>query len=599
MMTRSTSSFSRFIALLMALAVFAAACGGGSDDSAGDTGSDDAAEVDTGSTDTSDDEAETEADSGDDGDADDDAMADDAADTVEVIEEDTSDDPVSGGTLRYIIEADVDGINPVTSALSAPGLMMANAVFDTLVVMDVDNNWHPYLAESFTPNDDFTSWTMKLREGIEFHDGASLNSDAIRVSFETVIADPLVGLAVAPFFPKVEDGALEIVDDLTVTYNLLDPNANFPTSLAGALGFVPSPNWLKAALEDPTLNQEPVGTGPFVFDGRSEDSVTRFVRNENWWNGAAYLDAIEFVPVTDPNTRNDLFFQGEAQALHTTTQENILDLRETEGVQNVLDDSGEEFFVMINASKAPFDDIRARQALTFATPRQNFLDLIALGLSQPADQMFTPSSPYYVEGVVQEADNPEAATPLVAEFCAEVADECDDGKINMELQWSGPSVIQTRIAELLDQGWGDHFNVTFQELPQDAHIQEVAFGLYDVATWRQFGAINPADDRVWLICKTMGGLSLNWPRFCDPERDAIISELDLATTVEERQPLLEELVRKINEDYLYIFMNHTLWDNAFAENVRGVCTHTPPDSDALMRCSTNGRTWHSNVWLDE
>lgn len=63
--------------------------------------------------------------------------------------------------------------------------------------------------------------------------------------------------------------------------------------------------------------------------------------------------------------------------------------------------------------------------------------------------------------------------------------------------------------------------------------------------------------------------------------------------------MLDELVRKINEDYLYIFMNHTLWNNAFAENVRGVCTHTPPDSDALMRCSTNGRTWHSNVWLDE
>lgn len=599
MMTRSTSSFARLIALLLAFALLAAACGGGSDDSAADTGSDDAAEVDTGSTDTSDDDAASDADDGDDDAMAEDEPADDAADTVEVIEEDTSDDPVSGGTLRYIIEADVDGINPVTSALSAPGLMMANAVFDTLAVMDVDNNWHPYLAESFTPNDDFTSWTMKLREGVVFHDGTPLDSEAIRIGFETVIADPLVGLAVAPFYPAVDDGALEIVDDLTVTYNLLDPNANFPTSLTGALGFVPSPTWLEAALEDPTLNQAPVGTGPFVFDGRSEDSVTRFVRNENWWNGAAYLDAIEFVPVTDPNTRNDLFFQGEAQALHTTTQENILDLRETDGVQNVLDDSSEEFFIMMNASKPPFDDIRARQALTLATPRQNFLDLIALGLSQPADQMFTPSSPYYVEGVVQESDNPEAATPLVAEFCAEVADECDDGKINMELQWSGPSVIQTRIAELLDQGWSDHFNVTFQEIPQDAHIQEVAFGLYDVVTWRQFGAINPADDRVWLICKTIGGLSLNWPRYCDEERDQIIAELDLATTVEERQPLLEELVRKMNEDYLYIFMNHTLWNNAFAENVRGICTHTPPDSDALMRCSTNGRTWHSNVWLAE
>ena len=598
MMTRSTGSVSRLVALLLALALFAAACGGGSDSSASDTGSDDAsAEVDTGSSET--DDAMDDDAMADDAMADD-AMADDTADTVEVIEDEPSDaGPVSGGTLRYIIEADVDGINPVSSALSSPGLMMSNAVFDSLVVMDTENNWHPYLAESFTPNDDFTSWDMKIREGVSFHDGTPVNAEAIRINFETVIADPLVGLAVAPFFPKVEDGAFEVIDEFTVRYNLLDPNANFPTSLSAQLGYVASPAWLAAAVDDPTLNQAPVGSGPFMFDGRSEDSVTRFVRNDNWWNGEVYLDAIEFVPVTDPNTRNELFFQGEVQALQTSTQENILELSETEGVQSVLDDTGEEFFVMMNTNKAPFDDIRVRQALTFATPRQNYLDLIGLGLSQPANQMFTPSSPYYNPDVIQEADMPERSGPLVAEYCGEFPDNCSDGKIDMEFQWSGPSVVQTRIAELYDQGWNEFFNVQFQELPQDAHIQEVAFGLYDVVTWRQFGAINPADDRVWLICKTIGGLSLNWPRFCDPERDALISELDLITTVDERVPLLNELVEKINQDYLYVFMNHTTWANSFAENVRGVCTHTPPDSDAQMRCSTNGRTWHSNVWLDE
>ena len=66
-----------------------------------------------------------------------------------------------------------------------------------------------------------------------------------------------------------------------------------------------SPTWLAAALADPTLNQQPVGTGPFVFDSRSPDSVTRFVRNESWWNGEVYLDAIEFSPVPDADTRAD------------------------------------------------------------------------------------------------------------------------------------------------------------------------------------------------------------------------------------------------------------------------------------------------------
>jgi peptide/nickel transport system substrate-binding protein len=581
----------RLISVLLALAMIASACGGGSD--AADTVSGgDATEAETSDGGGADDEPADEQPA-------DDEPADQPAeteDTVELVEVDESEDPVFGGTLRYALEADVDGLNPVSSALSAPGLLMGVAVFDTLAVFDDADQWQPYLAESFTPNNDFTVWTMKLRAGVSFHDGTPLNAAAIAVNFGTVLKDPLVGLAVRPFYNL--DNPIEIVDDLTVRFNLSGANASWPTSQTGQLGMVASPVWLEAALEDPTLNQAPVGTGPFVFESRSEDSVTRMVRNETWWNGDVYLDAVEFVTVTDPDTRNDLLFQGEIQALQTTNAASVDDLRNEEGLQNLIDDSGDESFIMVNSAGTPFDDIRARKALTFATPRQNYIDLIGLGIQQPADQMFTPASPYYNADVQQEADQPELVADLVASYCGEFPDNCTDGKIDMEFQWSGPSVVQTRIAELLDEGWSVGFNVKFQELPQDAHIQEVAFGVFDVVSWRQFGAANPADDRVWIECATIGGLSLNWPRFCDEDRDAILNELALATTVEARQPLLAELSEKIQQDYLYVFMLHTLWDHSFAENVRGMCGHKTPSGDD-MRCVLNGRTWLSNVWLAE
>jgi len=581
----------RLISVLLALAMIASACGGGSD--AADTVSGgDATEAETSDGGGADDEPADEQPA-------DDEPADQPAeteDTVELVEVDESEDPVFGGTLRYALEADVDGLNPVSSALSAPGLLMGVAVFDTLAVFDDADQWQPYLAESFTPNNDFTVWTMKLRAGVSFHDGTPLNAAAIAVNFGTVLKDPLVGLAVRPFYNL--DNPIEIVDDLTVRFNLSGANASWPTSQTGQLGMVASPAWLEAALLDPTLNQAPVGTGPFVFESRSEDSVTRMVRNETWWNGDVYLDAVEFVTVTDPDTRNDLLFQGEIQALQTTNAASVDDLRNEEGLQNLIDDSGDESFIMVNSAGTPFDDIRARKALTFATPRQNYIDLIGLGIQQPADQMFTPASPYYNADVQQEADQPELVADLVASYCGEFPDNCTDGKIDMEFQWSGPSVVQTRIAELLDEGWSVGFNVKFQELPQDAHIQEVAFGVFDVVSWRQFGAANPADDRVWIECATIGGLSLNWPRFCDEDRDAILNELALATTVEARQPLLAELSEKIQQDYLYVFMLHTLWDHSFAENVRGMCGHKTPSGDD-MRCVLNGRTWLSNVWLAE
>ena len=293
---------------------------------------------------------------------------------VETIPVDDEETPVAGGTLRYGLEADVDGLNPTTSALSAPGLMMSNAVFDSLAAIDENGNAIPYLAESFTSSEDFKTWTVKLRPGIKFHDGTDLTSEAVIKSFEAQRADPLVGLAVKPFFP--ETGATEVIDDLTVKFNLSDPNAYFPATVTGQLGYVPSPTWLDAALADPTLNQKPVGTGPFKYDSRSEDSVTKFVRNDEWWNGEVYLDAIEFYPVSDADTRLELLVNGELDALQTTNQGSLADLRDDESLQNLFDDTGEESFVMINSASPPFDDIRARQALTYATPRQNYIDLI-------------------------------------------------------------------------------------------------------------------------------------------------------------------------------------------------------------------------------
>ena len=535
------------------------------------------------------------------------ATEDDTADgtpVVETLPPEENTEPMVGGTLRYGLTAETNGINPAASAMSVNGLMMGNAVFDTLSAMTPDGQWVPYLAESFTPNDDFTQWTVKLREGITFHDGTPLDAAAVVANFEAQRSHPLVGLAVKPFYP--ETGATAVVDDLTVTFNLLDPDAKWPTAVSGQLGMVASPTWLAAAAEDGSLSQEPVGTGPFRFESRSQDSVTRFVRNDEWWNGEVYLDAVEFYPVPDSDARTDLLFGGELDALHTTTQASILDLQGDDSIQIVLNDASEESFAMINSAQPPFDDIRARRALTLATPVDLYNDLIALGVNRPAEQMFIPESPFYNPDVVQEHDDPDGAVALAQEYCAERGSEtnallgtptCTDGKINIEFQFSGPSVVQTRIAELLDEGWSVAFNVTFNELLEDEHIQQTAFGQYNVNTWRQFGAANPTNDSVWLMCRTIGGISLNWPRYCDEERDALILEAMATPDDAARVPLMQELVRKMNEDYLYVFFNHTLWANAFTEDVRGTCDRTAPDGTAL-ECSSNGRTWFSSVWID-
>ena len=63
-------------------------------------------------------------------------------------------------------------------------------------------------------------------------------------------------------------------------------------------------------------------------------------------------------------------------------------------------------------------------------------------------------------------------------------------------------------------------------------------------------------------------------------------------------PKLKKQIKKINDDYIYIFFVHTPWDNAFAENVRGVCDRTAPSGEKLL-CVTNGRNWFDSIYFEQ
>ena len=131
---------------------------------------------------------------------------------------------------------------------------MGVAVFDTLAVSSTpeDDQWEPYLAESFTPNDDFTVWTMAAaRWRVTFHDGsaAGWRSDRGELRHRACRIHSWAWPCARSTTSRTRS---RVIDELTVQYNLSGANANWPTSQTGQLGMVASPAWLEAALADPT-----------------------------------------------------------------------------------------------------------------------------------------------------------------------------------------------------------------------------------------------------------------------------------------------------------------------------------------------------------
>ena len=506
-------------------------------------------------------------------------------------------EPQYGGTLRVAVEAEADGLNPAANNFAAANTMMARPVFDSLVVWSDEGRWVPHLAESFTKIGDGTSWQMSLRPGVRFHDGSGLDADDVVATFNAQLADPEISLALRTVYP--DETPIEKIDEMAVQFNLTVPFAKFPQVLASQLGMILPSEWLARANEDPTLNQMPVGTGPFMIESRIQDEVTVLVRNPDYWAADRtdiYLDRIEFYPTTDGAIAAQRLAAGDLDLMTTNSPEAILALRESEGVNLIENVQTSEIMLLLNTQRAPFNDIRVRQALTFATDRDAYIDLIVQGTAPPADSMFHSSMVWNNPDVVQETNMAERAGPLVASYCQDNPDSCTEGRVNVEYQHTGPSVVNTRVADLLADSWEDHFNVTINEVLQDEHIIEVVLGDYDVVLWRSLGAVDPDNDVVWLECASIGLISINFPRWCDPDSDALMYEQRAIDEQARRVEIWKELQARMRDSYAYVFLNHTNWTLATSDSVHNVCREQSPDGVALL-CNPGVWVVLNELWL--
>ncbi len=566
---RKSRLFGRLIGVGLALALIATACGGGSTTNDAAPANDAEAETDAGSDEV--------------------VGVDESADGSDVASADELVEIETGGTLRIGLQTEADTLNPTNTPLNRAPTLIATAVFDTIVVIDGDGQWQNNLSESWTPSNDFTSWEMTLRDGIEFSDGETLNADAVIRTAEAFFADPLTSLVFKPAFAT--EVPFEKVDEMTVRFNASGPNTQLPSFFAEQVGMIGSPAWLDARDADPSLDQLPIGAGPYRIEERIQDQITVLVPNETYWNqdAAPILDRIELV--TDQEgadaQRVDGLLSGDLDIIHNTDAESIIRLRdEGDAITRIEDQSGEEFFMLLNAQVAPFDDIRVREAATLAFPQAEYEEFITEGTALQANSLFSSDTPWHVPDIVQVSDAPELAAPLVESYCADVPDQCTEGRINIEYQHDVSDVL-SRMATIVGDSWSEFFNIDLQVVPNDQHINEVTLGAYDAATWRYHGFADPDIDSIFLSCSTIGALSINFSRNCNEARDALFEQQRATTDFDERYAIWTEIQENLRDSFQYITITHTNWTVGAGTHVGGLCDATAPDG-AVLPCQSSG-----------
>ena len=121
---------------------------------------------------------------------------------------------------------------------------------------------------------------------------------------------------------------------------------------------------------------------------------------------------------------------------------------------------------------------------------------------------------------------------------------------------------------------------------QDNHIVDVARGQYDVVTWRQFGEVDPDNDVVWLECASVSFISLNWTRYCDKARDALMYEQRRIDDVDRRREIWHEIQEMVRDAYTHIFFNHADWTIGFRDTVHTSAARPLPRAEPSCSATT-------------
>lgn len=257
------------------------------------------------------------------------------------------------------------------------------AVYDRLIGQAPDGSLIPQLATKWEFTND-TTFTMELRKGVKFQDGTKFDADAVKANIERTKtidngAGPWAGLL------GVID-TINVKDATHITFNLKSPAASLPAILSDQPGAMISP-----AAFDTDLNQTPVGAGMYTVESWTKDGSATLKAFDGYWDKAAIGPKTIYMPFQlDQLRRLDMFKADEVDATfgHTTFVAGAKDA----GIK-VKEQPGINYWFMdLNRSKAPFDNVLVRQAINHALDQKSLVKGLLFGEADVNEQPFNENS---------------------------------------------------------------------------------------------------------------------------------------------------------------------------------------------------------------
>jgi peptide/nickel transport system substrate-binding protein len=476
------------------------------------------------------------------------------------------------------------------------------SVYDPVAEIGEDGTVQPVLAESIEHNEDYTVWPVKVREGIEFHDGSPLTAEDFKINSDRVKTSPTLAIATK----DVE--STEVIDEMTVQYNLVRPWTAFDYVLTTQVGFIASGDWLEATAAGTAQSDEPVGTGAFVFDSYTPGGSFVATANPDYWRTDAegrklpYLDRIEFKVFEDVASRTAALESGQIDLMHTSNFDTIAQLRAKAeaGEINLIENSenAETNYLMLNAGDPESDlaDVRVRKAIAFAIDYDTVNQARSAGIARIANGPFPPGDAGYLEDTGFPTYDPDKASQLVEEY------EAENGPIELGIRTTSDqsNLLSAQLFQQFLEEVGMDVDVDQQE--QGELVLSAAKGEFEIFLYRNLSTQDMDQNNVFWGSDTsapVGTLAINFGRIEDPVIDENLDIIRESDDQAERTEAAEAINRRFAQKIYNVWLTWGEWAIASRDGVHQIATgYNLPDGGENFGMRT-GTHEVNQIWVDQ
>lgn len=451
----------------------------------------------------------------------------------------------SEGVLRFSLGGEVSILNPILSTDTASSAV-EGAIFTGMVKVNEKLEMVPDLAERWTVSGDGKTWTFYLRKDVKWHDGSPFTADDVVFTFNSILNPKVNSVRRSDYIIDGRPIVFRAINKYAVQAILPKPFAPF---LAHAgMSIIPKHLLEGKDINTAEFNRKPVGTGPFIFkEWKSGDHVT-VARNPGYYGGKPLLKEINYKIIPDENSSLIALEAGEIDSAGIPPKD-YKRMKTVKGINVYEYDVLLYTYLGFNLANPKFSDRRVRQALAYATDKNQLVGLIHRGLASPAYAPSAPVSWAYSDEVRKFPYNPERAKKLLKEAGAENLEftilvnqgnkEREKTAVILQQQYKKVGVkVNVRVLE-----WSALLKII--NAPKDPkEFDAIIIG------WSL--GLDPDGYSIWHSSQYPKGF--NFIKYKNPEVDKLLEEGRTTIEKAERKKIYAKLWKAIAEDQPYIFL---------------------------------------------